>query len=127
MDVGGLNGALLDPMSMTDAELLDVPSLPDIEETLGVDKLDDVASVLGQNTVVPDNNKISELEQQNSEKDAQIGSLNAEVTSLKGQNAQLSEKIELYEDELTDLREQFTKLEDSNQQQTVKISELEKL
>ena len=76
MDVGGLNGALLDPMTMTDAELLDVPSLPDIEETLNqVEKLDDVTSVLGQ-TPVMDNNRLVELEALVCDKDAQIGSLN---------------------------------------------------
>ena len=89
MDVGGLNGALLDPMSMTDAELLDVNSLPDIEEALGVDKIDDVAvSALGQtvdNNAV--NNRVADLEKQISDKDAQISSLTSEVNSLKSNNS----------------------------------------
>ena len=138
MDVGGLNGALLDPMSMTDAELLDVPSLPDIEESLGVDKLDDVQQVLAQ--TVPnapasaptsaanvDVEKISDLEKQISEKDAKISTLNAEISTLKEDKSQLSEKVELFEDETTDLRDQFSKIESSNEQLKTKINELEKL
>ena len=125
MDVGGLNGALLDPMTMTDAELLDVPSLPDIEETLNqVEKLDDVTSVLGQNTVM-DSGRLVELEALVCDKDTQIGSLNTQVTQLKDENSKLSEKVELYDDEITDLREQFNKLESKTEEQSVKIKQLE--
>ena len=124
MDVPGLNGALMDPMTMTDAELLDVPSLPDIEETLNqVEKLDDVTSVLGQNSVM-DSGRLVELESLVCDKDAQIGSLNTQMTQLKDENTKLSEKVELYDDEITDLREQFTKLESKTEQQSVQINQL---
>ena len=125
MDVGGLNGALLDPMSMTDAELLDVPSLPDIGDSLG-DKLDDVASVLGQNTVM-DSGRVAELEGQVATRDVQIGELNTQIAALKDDKAKLSEKVELFDDELTDLREQFNNVSSSNDQMTAKIQKLEEL
>ena len=125
MDVGGLNGALLDPMSMTDAELLDVPSLPDIGDSLG-DKLDDVASVLGQNTVM-DSGRVAELEGQVAARDVQIGELHTQIAALKDDKAKLSEKVELFDDELTDLREQFNNVSTSNDQMTAKIQKLEEL
>ena len=125
MDVGGLNGALLDPMSMTDAELLDVPSLPDIGDSLG-DKLDDVASVLGQNTVM-DSGRVAELEGQVAARDVQIGELHTQIAALKDDKAKLSEKVELFDDELTDLREQFNNVSSSNDQMTAKIQKLEEL
>ena len=125
MDVGGLNGALLDPMSMTDAELLDVNSLPDIEEALGVNNVDDVTSALGQPQPIVDTARVNELEKLISDKDAQILSLTSEINSLKSSNNSLNEKVELFEDEKIDLEDQFRKVQSTNENQLKKIADLE--
>ena len=83
-----------------------------------------MTSVLGQNSVM-DSGRLVELETLVCDKDAQIGSLNTQMTQLKDENTKLSEKVELYDDEITDLREQFNKLESKTEEQSVKIKQLE--
>ena len=93
MDPGGRNGDLLDPMSMADAALF--ADVPDIAETLGVDKLDDLGAVV---TTGVDPKVFEDLQRESDQKTATI-------ESLKNENIQLQVRVDTYDDEITDLRE----------------------
>ena len=100
MDGGGphgLPGALLDPMTMTDAELLD--SVPANGDQMNTDLMK--ISMGGD-----ENHTGSSNENENKMKN-EISDPKAKVTKLEKQKHELEEKNDLNEDELTDLREQF--------------------
>ena len=120
MDPVGQNGALLDPMSMEDAALFaDVPSLPDIGDSLCVDKLEDVG-VLGPVTSGIDPKVVEDLQREMTEKTATI-------ENLKNENKKLQNRVDTYDDEITDLREQFNKLQNLTESQNRKLAEFEKV
>ena len=115
MDPGGQNGDLLDPMSMADAALF--ADVPDIAETLGVDKLDDLGTVV---TAGVDPKLFEDLQRESDQKTANI-------ESLKNENIQLQVRVDTYDDEITDLREQFNKLQNLTESQNRKLAEFEKV
>ena len=118
MDPGGQNGDLLDPMSMADAALF--ADVPDIAETLGVDKLEDVG-VLGPVVTTGVDPKVYEdLQRESDQRGATIESLNNE-------KLQLQLRVDTYDDEITDLREQFNKLQSLTDSQNRKLAEFEKV
>jgi len=115
MDPGGHNGDLLDPMSMADAALF--ADVPDIAETLGVDKLDDLGAVV---TTGVDPKVFEDLQRESDQKTASI-------ESLKNEKIQLQVRVDTYDDEITDLREQFNKLQNLTESQNRKLAEFEKV
>ena len=115
MDPGGQNGDLLDPMSMADAALF--ADVPDIAETLGVDKLDDLGSVVPTGV---DPKVFEDLQRESDQKTATI-------ESLKNENIQLQVRVDTYDDEITDLREQFNSLQNLTESQNRKLAEFEKV
>merc|ERR1712203_213954 len=128
----GLNGSMMDPMRMSDAELLEPPSAPTAtvpamgEKTSDEVKTNNSAEFKAMEEKVKsaqiDKEKmVTEIEKQKSE----ILSLRDTATKLTRENADLNEKAELNEDELTDLREQFGLMEKEADQNTQKQKELE--
>merc|ERR1711862_1044616 len=127
MDGGGLNGSMMDPMTMSDAELLEPPSVPPaVEQPLAEKTSEDVKSnnsaelkVMEEKLKKVEMDKArmaTEIEKQKSE----ILNLRDSATKLTKENADLNEKAELNEDELIDLREQFGEMKNRKQVQIQK-------
>merc|ERR1712187_807986 len=132
MDGGGLNGSMMDPMTMSDAELLEPPPVPPaVEQPLAEKNSEEVKSnnsaelkVMEEKLKKVEMDKArmaTEIEKQKSE----ILNLRDSATKLTKENADLNEKAELNEDELIDLREQFGEMEKEAEQNTLKQKELE--
>merc|ERR1712187_1051515 len=132
MDGGGLNGSMMDPMTMSDAELLEPPPVPPaVEQPVAEKNSEEVKSnnsaelkVMEEKLKKVEMDKArmaTEIEKQKSE----ILNLRDSATKLTKENADLNEKAELNEDELIDLREQFGEMEKEAEQNTLKQKELE--
>merc|ERR1712025_1027691 len=124
MDGGGLNGSMMDPMTMSDAELLEPPPVPPaVEQPLAANNSAEL-KVMEEKLKKVEMDKArmaTEIEKQKSE----ILNLRDSATKLTKENADLNEKAELNEDELIDLREQFGEMEKEAEQNTLKQKELE--
>jgi len=156
MDLGGLhgfNGSLLDPMKMTDAELLD--NGDDDDDVMSGVLMGTNSSVLEtpekmnlENKEIPRNNgsegglsdvNITEVAEMMSappagggvdaeelqEKEADLQNLKDLNSALIESARELKEKVDLNEDELQDLREQFGAVEKEAEAKTAKILALE--
>lgn len=128
MDGGGLNGSMMDPMKMSDAELLEAPLIPEptIEQVnTNIDNSGEIKMMQEKLKTVEQekNNRVADIENKNKE----ILSLREAATNLTKENASLNEKAELNEDELMDLREQFGEMEKDAEQSALKIKELTSL
>merc|ERR1712187_1084083 len=110
MDGGGLNGSMMDPMTMSDAELLEPPPVPPaVEQPLAEQNREEVQSnhsaelkVMEEKLKKDEMDKArmaTEIEKQKSE----ILNLRDSATKLTKENADLNEKAELDEDELIPL------------------------
>merc|ERR1712187_510367 len=110
MDGGGLNGSMMDPMTMSDAELLEPPPVPPaVEQPLAEKNSEEVKSnnsaelkVMEEKLKKVEMDKArmaTEIEKQKSE----ILNLRDSATKLTKENADLNEKAELDEDELIPL------------------------
>merc|ERR1711970_1139316 len=121
MDGGGLNGSMMDPMKMSDAELLEVPPAPPVSEEVNVDKSGEIKIMEDKMKALEEDRttKMTEIDKQSKE----ILSLREAATRLTKENADLKEKIELNEDELTDLREQFVEMEKEADQSAIREKE----
>merc|ERR1712109_55045 len=107
MDSGGLNGSMMDPMKMSDAELLEPPTATSVPDQLNAEQVksdtnEEVKALELKLKAIEEerNNKITEIKKAQNE----ISNLKEEALKLKKDNADLLEKAELNEDELTDLR-----------------------
>ena len=120
MDGGadGLKGALLNPMSMTDAELLD--SVP-MEKSNG----DQMNTDMKMKPVGGEENHTDAVKSDAAEKlTSEIKELKVTISKLEADNADLREETDLNEDELADLRDQFGHMEKDAEEHEKEIKRL---
>ena len=100
MDSGGLNGSMMDPMKMSDAELLEPPTATAVPDQLNAEQVksdtnEEVKALELKLKAMEEerNSKITEIKKAQNE----ISNLKEEASKLKKDNADLLEKAELNE------------------------------
>merc|ERR1712142_1461207 len=127
MDGGGLNGSMMDPMTMSDAELLEPPPVPPAVEQPVAEKISEEVKSNNSSELKVMEEKLKKVEMDKARMATEIEKQKNEIlnlrdsaTKLTKENADLNEKAELNEDELIDLREQFGEMEKEAEQNTLK-------
>merc|ERR1712203_1097410 len=122
----GLNGSMMDPMRMSDAELLEPPSAPTATVPAMGEKTSDEVKTNNSAEFKAMEEKVKSVEIDKERMVAEIEKQKSEILSLRDTATKLTrENSDLNEDELTDLREQFGLMEKEADQNTQKQKELE--
>lgn len=110
----GFHGALLDPMKMSDDQLLDNPKGQTNGNPNSVkDKSRETA---GGESDLKDGELVKKIQE--------VKTLRESVKKLNKENVDMKEKLELNEDELTDLRDQFIHMEAEGEKHEEKVKVL---